>query len=190
MLLLLASHNPNKKREIEATLPAEFEIKDLNDLGFDHEIEETGKTFEENALLKARYFYNATGLNCIAEDSGLEIIALNKEPGVYSARYAGLHRNDQDNINMVLFKMKGMQERDASFRTLIACILNGSEYLFEGIVEGSIALQPSGTLGFGYDPIFIPKGYTKTFGELGIEVKSKISHRSKAIEKLIAFLKN
>lgn len=173
-----------------AILPIEFEIKDLNDLGFDKEIEETGKSLEENALIKARYFKEETGLNCIAEDSGLEVVALNNEPGIYSARYAGLQKSDPDNIKLLLFKMKDIPIREAQFRTIIACILNEQEFLFEGIVKGVIAEKPRGDSGFGYDPVFIPDGYDLTFAELGLETKTKISHRTAALKKLIYHLGN
>lgn len=173
-----------------AILPIEFEIKDLNDLGFDKEIEETGKSLEENALIKARYFKEVTGLNCIAEDSGLEVEALNNEPGIYSARYAGLQRSDPDNIQLLLFKMKNIPNRKAQFRTIIACKLDEQELLFEGIVRGVIAENPRGDSGFGYDPVFIPDGYQQTFAELGIDVKTKISHRSKAVKKMIQFFED
>jgi len=190
MLLLLASKNPNKKKEMEAFLPNEYEIKDLNDLSFDKEIEENGKSLEENALIKARYFKEATGLNCIAEDSGLEVTALDNEPGIYSARYAGLQKSDQDNIKLLLFKLNGQSNRDAQFRTIIACILDDQEYLFEGIIKGVIAENPRGDSGFGYDPVFIPVGYNQTFAELGIEAKTKISHRTEALKKLIHHLED
>ncbi|HRG68087.1 MAG TPA: RdgB/HAM1 family non-canonical purine NTP pyrophosphatase [Saprospiraceae bacterium] len=190
MLFLLASHNSNKKKEMELILPKEFEIKDLNDLGFETEIEETGKSFSENALIKARYFKEMTGLNCIAEDSGLEVVALNNEPGVYSARYAGLQKSDDDNIKLLLFKMKGLANREAQFHTVIACVFDDREYLFEGILKGLISEKPVGNYGFGYDPVFIPDGYQQTFAELGIDVKTKISHRSKAVKKMIQFFED
>lgn len=190
MLLLLASKNPNKKKEMEAILPNEYEIKDLNDLGFEKEIEENGKSLEENALIKARYFKEATGLNCIAEDSGLEVAALDNEPGIYSARYAGLQKNDRDNIKLLLFKLNGQSNRNAQFRIIIACIMDEREYLFEGIIKGVIAENPRGDSGFGYDPVFIPFGYDRTFAELGIETKTKISHRTEALRKLIDHLEH
>lgn len=188
MKLIIASHNPNKKKEIQKVLPDTYQLKDLNDIGILEEIEENGKTLEENALIKARYLHVRLNENCIAEDSGLEIESLNGEPGVRSARYAGNQRNDENNIQLVLEKMKGMKNRKARFRTVIALIFANHEYLFEGTVNGVIALAPKGEHGFGYDPLFIPEPYDQSFAELGDEIKVKISHRSIAIKKLIHFL--
>lgn len=190
MILILASHNPNKKKEIEKVLPSTYQIKDLNDLGITEKIEEHGNTLEENALIKARYLYKLLQVHCIAEDSGLEIEGLHGEPGVHSARYAGPDRNDERNIQLVLNKMLGKSNRAARFRTVIALIIDGQEYLFEGTVPGKIALAAKGDSGFGYDPIFIPDPYSQSFAELGDELKVKISHRTRAIQKLIQFLES
>jgi XTP/dITP diphosphohydrolase len=190
MILLFASRNSNKKREIQKVLPDHFQLKDLSDLNLTEDIEETGSTLEENAFIKVRYLHSKFNLDCIAEDSGLEIEGLHGEPGVYSARYAGPEKNDKKNIELVLQKMKGMQNRKARFRTAIALILNNQEYLFEGIIDGEIAFSARGNHGFGYDPIFIPDHFQNTFGELGEVVKVKISHRTLAVNKLIDFLKN
>lgn len=190
MILILASHNPNKKKEIEIVLPLTYQIKDLNDLGITEKIEEHGNTLEENALIKARYLYKLLQVHCIAEDSGLEIEGLHGEPGVHSARYAGPDRNDERNIQLVLNKMLGESNRAARFRTVIALIIDGREYLFEGTVPGRIASEAKGYSGFGYDPIFIPDPYSQSFAELGDELKVKISHRTRAIQKLIQFLES
>lgn len=190
MILILASHNPNKKKEIEIVLPLTYQIKDLNDLGITEKIEEHGNTLEENALIKARYLYKLLQVHCIAEDSGLEIEGLHGEPGVHSARYAGPDRNDERNIQLVLNKMLGESNRAARFRTVIALIIDGREYLFEGTVPGKIASEAKGYSGFGYDPIFIPDPYSQSFAELGDELKVKISHRTRAIQKLIQFLES
>ncbi len=190
MILILASHNPNKKKEIEKVLPLTYQIKDLNDLGITEKIEEHGNTLEENALIKARYLYKLFQVHCIAEDSGLEIEGLHGEPGVHSARYAGPDRNDERNIQLVLNKMLGESNRAARFRTVIALIIDGREYLFEGTVPGRIASEAKGFSGFGYDPIFIPDPYSQSFAELGDELKVKISHRTRAIQKLIQFLES
>ena len=190
MILILASHNPNKKKEIEKVLPLTYQIKDLNDLGITEKIEEHGNRLEENALIKARYLYKLLQVHCIAEDSGLEIEGLHGEPGVHSARYAGPDRNDERNIQLVLNKMLGESNRAARFRTVIALIIDGREYLFEGTVPGKIASEAKGYSGFGYDPIFIPDPYSQSFAELGDELKVKISHRTRAIQKLIQFLES
>lgn len=190
MILIIASHNPNKKKEIQKVLPQAFQLKDLNDIGLSEEIEEHGQTLVENALIKAKYVHTKLNLNCIAEDSGLEIESLQGEPGVHSARYSGIQKNDQKNIELVLEKMQGKTNRKARFRTIIVLIYNDREYIFEGSVEGTIAFSPSGKHGFGYDPIFIPETFKQTFAELGEEIKVKISHRSMAVHKLVAFLEN
>jgi XTP/dITP diphosphohydrolase len=188
MLLILASHNKHKKQEIEKMLPEGFEIKDLNDLDFHEEIEETGNSFEENALIKARYLHSKMNCNCIGEDSGLEVASLNGEPGIYTARFAAKNQSPLSNMQLLLSKLKNQSNRKANFRTVIALIYNDREYIFEGQVEGSIAKQESGSGGFGYDPIFIPEHYEKTFAELESTIKTNISHRSRAVKKLLDFL--
>ncbi len=188
MQLLLASHNRNKKLEMQAILPKHIMVLDLNDLGIQDEIVEDGNSFEENALIKARYLKNLTGMNCIAEDSGLEVFALDLAPGIYSARYAGPQKNDWDNIQLLLKKMDQLSNRQAQFRTVIACLLEHREFIFEGLVRGHISREALGNSGFGYDPIFIPDGYSNSFAQLGNEIKSEISHRSQAVKKLMDFL--
>jgi XTP/dITP diphosphohydrolase len=186
--LIFATNNRHKLEEVAAKINDEIRLLTLEDIGCKDDIEETGSTFEENAGIKSRYVYNQYHLNCFGDDSGLIVDALNGEPGVYSARYAGEHGNHAANINKVLEKLKGVEDRKARFKTAISLIWNGNEHLFEGIVEGTIRRQPVGGGGFGYDPIFQPDGYNITFAEMSLEEKNKISHRAKAMEKLITFL--
>lgn len=160
----------------------------LNDINCFDEIDETGATFRENASIKSHYIYNNYRLNCFGDDSGLEIGALNGEPGVYSARYAGEHGNHGANNKKVLDQLKDATNRNARFRTVISLIWNGDEHFFEGTVEGTIRKELSGTAGFGYDPIFQPDGYDITFAEMSMAEKNRISHRAKAMEKLMVFL--
>ncbi len=188
MKLVFATHNKNKAREIAALLPSEFEVLTLSDLDLTEEIPETSSTLEGNARQKAAFIHSLFKLNCFADDTGLEVNALNNEPGVFSARYAGSHRNDDDNMNLLLSKMMEVKNRSARFRTVISLILNNEYYEFEGIAEGEISSEKRGSMGFGYDPIFIPKGYRQTFAEMNLEEKNRISHRSKAFTKMIAFL--
>jgi XTP/dITP diphosphohydrolase len=162
----------------------------LKDINYTDEIEENETTLEGNALIKAKTIFKSLQENCFADDSGLLVDALNGEPGVYSARYAGSQKNDNDNMNKLLDKLKDIENRKAQFKTVLALILNEKEYLFEGIVHGVIAHEKKGTQGFGYDPIFIPDGYSKTFAELTSSEKSTISHRSIALKKLITFLQH
>jgi len=187
--IIFATGNPHKVEELEAMLPDNIKIKSLKDIGFTEDIPEDHETFHENAFQKAHYIANRFEVNCFGEDSGLEVFAINKEPGVYSARYAGEERDHGKNIKKLLNKMEGMTDRSARFVSSIALILNGKEYLFEGEILGSIGTAEQGTGGFGYDPIFIPDGYQDSFGVLSNEIKNSISHRSKSVEKLIAFLK-
>ncbi len=187
--LLFATNNLNKLQEVKDILKDQYEIISLHDLGHIEELAEDGTTLEENALQKARFINDNYGLSCFAEDTGLEVKALNNEPGVYSARYAGPQRSHSDNMNLLLKNLEGIGDREARFRTVIALILNGKEYLFEGVVKGSISREISGNAGFGYDPIFIPDNNTQTFGELAKEIKNTISHRSEAIRNLVSFLK-
>ncbi|QEC77169.1 non-canonical purine NTP diphosphatase [Mucilaginibacter ginsenosidivorax] len=186
--LVFATNNRHKLEEVEAKLQGKIKLLTLNDIGCHDDIEETGTTFKANASIKSQYIYNRYKLNCFGDDSGLEIDALNGEPGVYSARYAGEHGNHAANIKQVLDKLKDETNRKARFRTVISLIWNGEEYFFEGTVEGTIRTIPSGTDGFGYDPIFEPDGYAITFAEMTMNEKNQISHRAKAMEKLIAFL--
>jgi len=188
MKLVFATNNLHKLREIQSALPAKFEIISLKELGFSEDIPEPYETLEENASGKAWYIYNRFGINCFADDTGLEIKALNNAPGVYSARYAGPECSFKDNMNKVMLEMQGIQERTARFRTIISLILEGKEYQFEGQVDGRILTNEQGREGFGYDPIFAANDSLKSFAELSLEEKNQISHRGKAVEKLVAFL--
>ncbi|KAA6315794.1 Nucleoside triphosphate pyrophosphohydrolase [termite gut metagenome] len=186
--LIFATNNPHKLEEVSLILGSKIKLLNLNDINCDVDIPETADTLEGNALLKARYVYENYHLNCFADDTGLEIEALNNEPGVYSARYAGEGKNSQANMMKVQQKLEREENRKARFRTVIALILNGKECLFEGIVRGEIIKEKRGSSGFGYDPIFMPEGYDKTFAELGNDVKNTISHRAAAVNKLCKFL--
>ncbi len=188
MKLIFATHNQHKLQEIKLLLPKSIELVSLADVNFTEDIAETGSTLKDNALLKARYIYHRFHTNCFADDSGLEVEALNGEPGVYSARYAGLHKNDADNNQKLLTELKDKLNRNACFKTVIALIIDGKEYTFEGIIEGIILTEMKGIKGFGYDPLFQPNGYNKTFAEMSTEEKSKISHRGLAVNKLVDFL--
>ena len=183
--LVFATNNPHKAKEVEEILGPGFRVKTLKDIGCFEDIEETEPTLEGNALLKARYVKERYGYDCFSEDTGLEVEALDGAPGVHTARYAGAGRNPEDNISLLLQNLKGKDNRKARFRTIIALIVNETEILIEGICEGEIAQQKSGTGGFGYDPIFIPNGFSQTFAELGDSVKNRISHRGIATLKLV-----
>jgi len=187
--LVFATNNHHKLEEVSQKIGDHFELLTLNDIGCTEDIEETGSTFEENAVIKSKYVYDKYHLNCFGDDSGLVIDALNGEPGVYSARYAGEHGNHPANIKKVLTKLEGIKNRKARFITVISLIWEGEEHVFEGVVEGTICDGTTGTGGFGYDPIFQPDGYDITFAEMSMEEKNKISHRARAMEKLISFLK-
>jgi XTP/dITP diphosphohydrolase len=182
--LVFATNNPHKAREVEQILGGNFQVKTLRDIGCFEEIEETEPTLEGNALLKARYVKEKYGYDCFSEDTGLEVETLGGAPGVHTARYAGESRDPEANITLLLKNLEGKENRCARFRTVIALIFNEKETLLEGICEGRIAPQKSGTGGFGYDPVFVPDGYEQTFAQLGDEVKNRISHRAKATEKL------
>lgn len=186
--LVFVTNNVHKLQEVRALLGSKMEVLSLSDINCVEEIPETANTLEGNALLKARYIYERYGLDCFADDTGLEVEALKGAPGVYSARYAGEHCSAEDNMVKLLSCMEGEPNRSAVFRTVIALIQEGREQFFEGVVRGRIATDRSGQDGFGYDPIFCPEGYTKTFSELGAEVKNKISHRALAVRKLVAWL--
>ena len=188
MKLNFATNNNHKLKEVQEVLGDSFQIESLHELGIHEDIPENQQTLEGNALQKARFLYQRTGESCFADDTGLEGEALNGAPGVYSARYAGESKNSLDNMALLLKNMEGKQNRKARFRTVIALILDGKEYLFEGIVNGVITEQPRGTAGFGYDPLFVPDGYATTFAEMDSESKNAISHRGLAVEKLAAFL--
>ena len=189
MKICFATNNKNKLREIKEKLGEAYEIISLSDLGHTEELPETHDTLEENSLEKARYFHEKYQVNCFADDTGLLVEALNGEPGVNSARYAGPAKNSDDNIHLLLGKPEGRQNRKAKFITVITLIFNGKAHQFSGEVQGVITKKCSGTNGFGYDPIFIPDGWQNTFAELDLEEKNKISHRSIAVEKLVEFLK-
>ena len=188
MNLVFATHNVNKLREIQALLPNTIILKSLTDINCNEDIVEDANTIAGNALLKAKYVKENYRYDCFADDTGLEIEALNGEPGVYSARYAGEQKNAENNIKKVLENLKGKKNRNAQFKTVIALILEEQKYTFEGICKGKIIEQPRGNGGFGYDPIFQPEGYSKTFAEIPMSLKGKISHRGKAVEKLLNFL--
>lgn len=190
MELVFASNNLNKIREIQKLLPCSIKILSLKDIGCFEEIPETAETIEGNAILKANYVTEKYGYDCFADDSGLEIDYLNGAPGVYSARFAGEQKNDQDNINKVLMELKETKSRTANFKTVIALNLNSQQNLFTGIIKGKIISSPKGTNGFGYDPIFQPNNYDLTFAEMDQGEKSSISHRGQAVAKLLYFLKN
>ena len=188
MKLVFATNNSNKLSEIRSLVPDGIEILSLKDINCNEELPETNPTLQENALQKARYVFDNYGFNCFADDTGLEIDALGGEPGVYSARYAGEDCSAEDNMNKVLEKLEGEENRKAKFRTVIALIIDGKETLFEGECKGSITKIKSGGEGFGYDPIFTPKGYNITFAEMTKDVKGSISHRGKVVDKLVDFL--
>lgn len=188
MELIFATNNAHKLEEVQAIIGDRFVVKSLADIGCTDDIPETGVTFEENAKQKTDYLVDRYGLNCFGDDSGLEIDPLNKEPGVYSARYSG-SRDMEKNIDLVLAKLGDNPNRTARFRTVISLFLNGQQYFFEGAIEGTIIRERRGSGGFGYDPIFIPAGYGQTFAEMTSEEKNKISHRAIAVGKLATFLK-
>lgn len=187
--LAFATNNEHKVEEVKTKLAKYYQILSLHDLGDDNDIPETGITLDENALIKAQYLYNKYGYTCIADDTGLEVLALDNAPGVYSARYAGEHKSSADNITKLLKELKDKEDRRAQFRTVIALIEDGKKFLFEGIVSGKISRERRGNQGFGYDSVFEPDGYNKTFAELSLDEKNKISHRAKAIDQLILFLR-
>lgn len=189
MKLVFATNNKNKIKEIKHLLNNSLEILSLEDIKCFEDIPETSDTIEGNAIQKAQYVYENYGYNCFADDTGLEIEALNGEPGIYSARYAGEEKNPEMNMNKVLDKLKNVSNRNARFKTVIALIVDGKTTCFEGIVEGEITHTKSGSEGFGYDPIFMPKGYNKTYSEMSLDIKNTMSHRAIATKKLIAFLK-
>ena len=188
--IVFATNNRHKLDEVEAILGHKFELISLKEVGCHEDIPETGETLEENALQKARYVYSHFHTDCFADDTGLEVEALNGAPGVYSARYAGGNGHDSEaNMRKLLQELEGVENRKARFRTVFALIVNGKEHLFEGIVNGTIIKVRRGTSGFGYDPVFVPNGYDKTFAELGDDIKNRISHRAVASDKLCKFLK-
>ncbi len=186
--LVFATNNAHKLEEVSAIIDSRFEIHSLAEIGCHEDIQETAHTLEGNALLKARYIYEKYGYDCFSDDTGLEVDALNGAPGVRSARYAGEEKDAQANMRKLLSELKAKSNRNARFRTVVALILNGEEFLFDGVVEGKILEEKRGDGGFGYDPIFVPDGFDETFAQLDAEVKNDISHRGKAIRKLAEFL--
>jgi len=188
MKLVFASNNKNKIAEIQSMLPESIKILSLEDINCLEDIPETAETIEGNAILKADYVTQKYGYDCFADDTGLEVSALNGEPGVYSARYAGEQKNADDNMNKLLEALKNEENRSAQFKTVITLNLEGKQYLFTGIAKGTITSGKMGTNGFGYDPIFKPENFDETFAQLPLEVKNKIGHRGKAVQQLIDFL--
>ena len=186
--LIIATNNAHKLQEIQPLISDHFDIKTLKQIGCTDDIPETADSLEGNALLKARYIFEKYGCDCFADDTGLEIEALNGRPGVFSARYASDGHDFEANIDKVLGEMHGIDNRNARFRTVIALILDGKVNYFEGIVNGKIITERKGSEGFGYDPVFIPEGYTQTFAEMSLDKKNKISHRARAVARLVDFL--
>lgn len=187
--LVFVTNNQNKLREVKELIGDRFDVLSLEDIGCHEDIEETAATLEGNALIKARYVKEKYGYDCFADDTGLEVEALNNAPGVYSARYAGEAKDSHANMCKVLSELDHQQNRKARFRTVIAFLNGEQEMLFEGIVSGSISEHPSGNAGFGYDPIFIPENYETTFAEMSADLKNQISHRGRAIREFISYLK-
>ena len=188
--IVFATNNAHKLEEVRHYLKGQYEILSLQDIGFTEDIPEPYETLQENAQTKSRTIFDRFGLDCFADDTGLEVDALDGAPGVYSARYAGPDCSFQDNVNKLLEELKGKENRASHFRTVISLILEGEEYFFEGRVDGEITETKSGTDGFGYDPIFAPEGNQFTFAEMSLDDKNKISHRGRAVAKLIQFLQN
>ena len=187
MKIVFATNNQNKIKEVQALIPKSIELLSLKDIGCFEEIEETAQTLKGNAKLKADYITKKYGYDCFADDTGLEVDALNGAPGVYSARYAGEDANSENNMEKLLDELNNVSDRKAQFQTVIALNLNGKQYFFEGICKGKILTKKSGASGFGYDPIFKPKGFDVSFAEMTLEEKGKISHRGKAVSRLVNF---
>ncbi|HSV76366.1 MAG TPA: RdgB/HAM1 family non-canonical purine NTP pyrophosphatase [Bacteroidales bacterium] len=190
MELVFASYNQSKVEEVSKIMGAGFRLLSLRDIGCHDPIPEPYNTLEENALAKARFVFEKYGLNCFADDSGLEVDALGGMPGVNSAHFAGLDRNPNENIQKLLAEMEGVTLRTARFRAVLALIIQNKEYLFEGTINGMIATEPKGVGGFGYDPVFLPEGFNKTFGELPATIKNSLSHRARALEKMLTHLRH
>lgn len=183
--MIFATGNAHKVLEANTIFKGtDFKFESLSDIGFTEDIIEDGPTLEANALIKARHIYRIYQKDVFSEDTGLEVISLNNDPGVYTARYAGPQKNHDDNMDLLLKNLVGKEDRSAQFRAIVALILDGKEYLFEGIIKGRIAMEKYGQGGFGYDPVFIPEGYDKTFAELGDDIKSQLSHRFLALTKM------
>lgn len=189
-VLIFATRNMHKLREVNMMLEGtKFMAKAMSEYGITEDITEDGDTMHANAKLKSDYLYNKLNVSSFGEDSGLEVVALDMRPGIFTARYAGPQRNDQDNMDKVLEELTSVENREAQFRSVIALNIDGSTYHFEGVVKGNIARKRRGSGGFGYDPIFMPAGYDKTFAELGDEVKNQFSHRAESVHKMVEFLK-
>lgn len=189
MKLVFATNNKHKLEEVRDILGEKVEVLSLNDIDCHDEIPETADTLQGNALIKARYIYEKYGVDCFADDTGLEVEALGGAPGIYSARYAGEECNSEANMHKLLHNLTGKSNRKAQFRTVIALIIDGEEKLFNGIIKGEITTEKKGDSGFGYDPIFIPEGFTVSFAQMGNEEKNKISHRYRATEQLSKYIK-
>ena len=189
MELIFATHNENKVIEIKNLIQKNIKLLSLSDIGFKDEIIEDGKSLHENSLIKAKYIKSKYGMNCFADDTGLEVQSLNNEPGVYSSRYAGYPINSNNNIKKLLENLSGFNNKNARFRTVISLIISKNIFSFEGIINGKIIHEIRGNSGFGYDPVFIPSGYNKTLAELSLKEKNTISHRSIAINKMMNFLR-
>lgn len=188
--LVFVTNNKHKLQEIKELLPGSVELLSLNDIGCFEDIPEPKDTLEENAAEKSFYVWNKFGLNCFADDTGLEIEALGGEPGVYSARYAGEEKSAEKNIDLVLQKLFKIKNRKARFRTVISLVVGGEEIQFEGIVDGVILAERRGADGFGYDPVFQPDGFDRSFAEMSLDEKNQVSHRARAVQKLVEYLKN
>ena len=186
--LVFATNNEHKLRELGEILKGEFTLLSLNDISCSDDIPETGDTLEANASQKSLYIWDRFRIDCFSDDTGLEVTALNNEPGVRSARYAGEGRNSDDNVSKLLSEMEGKENRSARFRCVISLIIKGNEYIFEGIVNGEILPERRGVAGFGYDPVFCPEGYTQSFAEMDAALKNSMSHRGRAVQKLVRFL--
>lgn len=189
MQLFFATNNSNKLREAQQILP-NYQILSLENAGIHDELPETHNTIRENSIEKAEYLYNKYHINCFSDDTGLEVEALNGAPGVYSARFAGPQKNNDDNINLLLKKLQGVENRKARFVTYITLIIDGKQYIFEGEMRGSIMTHRTGNGGFGYDPVFLPEGYNQSVAELTPEAKNQISHRGRSLQKMAEFLRN
>lgn len=188
MKIVFATNNAHKLDEVRQVVGQKFEVVSLRECGITEDIPENEPTLEGNALAKARYIFSRTGLDCFADDTGLEVDALGGEPGVRSARYATDGHDDEANKRLLLERLQGAESRAAQFRTAVALILGGEEYLFEGVVRGTITTEQQGEGGFGYDPLFVPEGYEKTFAQMSADEKNAISHRGRAVRKLAEFL--
>ena len=188
--IVFATNNAHKLEEVRDILKDKIQVLSLKEIGCVDDIAETAETLEANAEIKARYIFDKFGVDCFADDTGLEVEALNGKPGVYSARYAGEPSDSTKNVKKILTEMEGVENRNAQFRTVICLMEEGECYFFEGIIKGKIALTPTGESGFGYDPVFIPEGYDRSFAELTSEEKNSISHRALAVKKLNDYLTN